>query len=288
MSLKVRKAVIPAAGFGTRFLPATRSVPKVMLPVLDTPTIHFAVEEAARAGIEKIVLVLSEGQDAVVGGYFGHVPDLERALERRGDRALLDRMRAISDMADVSYVYQREALGLGHAVLMANDLVGDEPFAVFLPDDLIFHDSPTIGAMVDLYHEHGGSVIAVKEVPDEAVPHLGIVDPVPVTDRVSEIVRMVEKPALADAPSNLAIIGRYVLSPRVFEELRRVTPGALGELQLTDAIAAVLRSEKAYAYRFPGVHFDTGTPLGLLKASIHVALQRDATSADLSSWLKER
>lgn len=286
--MKVRRAVIPAAGFGTRFLPATRSVPKVMLPVLDTPTIHFAVEEAARAGIEKIILILAEGQDAVVGDYFGHVPDLEQALERRGDQALLDRMRAISDMADVSCVHQREALGLGHAVLMASDLVGDEPFAVFLPDDLIFHDSPTIGAMVDLYHEHGGSVIAVKEVPDEAIPHLGIVDPVRVTDRVSEIVRMVEKPALADAPSNLAIIGRYVLSPRVFEELRRVTPGALGELQLTDAIAAVLRSEKAYAYRFPGVHFDAGTPLGLLKASIHVALERDDISADLTSWMKER
>ena len=286
--MKVRKAVIPAAGFGTRFLPATRSVPKVMLPVLDTPTIHFAVEEAAKSGIENVILILAEHQDTVVSDYFEHVPDLERALERRGDQALLDRMRAISDMADVSYVHQREALGLGHAVLMASALVGDEPFAVFLPDDLIFHDSPTIGAMVDLYHEHGGSVIAVKEVPDEAVPHLGIVDPVPVTDRVSEIVRMVEKPALADAPSNLAIVGRYVLSPRVFEELRRVTPGALGELQLTDAIAAVLRSEKAYAYRFPGVHFDAGTPLGLLKASIYVALERDDISADLGSWLKER
>ena len=282
--MRVRKAVIPAAGFGTRFLPATRSVPKVLLPVLDTPAIHYSVAEAAQAGIEQIVLVISAGHEAT-GQYFGRVAELEAALEKRGNERLLRQMVEISEMAEVSYVYQSQALGLGHAVLTARGSVGDEPFAVFLPDDLIWSETPTIGGMIDIFDERGSSVIAVKEVSDEAVPSLGIVDPRPISDTVSEVVGVVEKPRLEDAPSNLAIIGRYVLTPEVFDALERVRPGAIGEIQLTDALAGVIPTQGAYAYRFSGAHFDVGTPLGLLKASIYAAMQRQDMAADLKDWL---
>ena len=284
--MKVRKAVIPVAGFGTRFLPATRSIPKVMIPVFDHPPVHYAVQEATQAGIEHIIFVVSPGQEAV-NHYFDRVPDLESALKLRGNEALLKQMIEISDMAEISYIQQDKQLGLGHAVLTARPEVGEEPFAVFLPDDIIWNDSPTIGGMIEVYHRYENSVIAVKEVPDEAVPSLGIIDPRPMTDTISEIVRMVEKPSLEDAPSNLAIIGRYILPPEVFDALEHGRPGALGEIQLTDAIAALLSTQKAYAYRFPGVHFDVGTPIGLLKASVYAALQRPDLSEDLKGWLSE-
>lgn len=284
--MKVRKAVIPAAGFGTRFLPVTRTIPKVMLPVLDRPAIHFAVEEAAKAGIEHVVLVISRGQEAT-NDYFGRVPALEKALEERGNTPLLNSMLEISNMMETSVVYQDEQRGPGHAVLMAKDEVGDEPFAVFLPDDIIWSDSPTIGEMINVYSERGGCVISVKEVPDEAVPNLGIVDPKPIDDRVSEIIAMVEKPKLEDAPSNLAIIGRYVLPPEIFEAIEKGTPGAIGEIQLTDAIDAVRKQQGAYAYRFSGDHFDVGTPLGMLKASVYAALKRDDMAEGFKDWVKD-
>ena len=283
--MRVRKAVIPAAGFGTRFLPATRSIPKVMIPVLDKPAIHYAVEEAAQAGIEHIVFVITHDQEAV-GRYFDRLPELEDALQRRGDDDILKQMIEISEMAEISYVYQKQQLGLGHAVLAARAAVGNEPFAVFLPDDLIWNDEPTIRPMIDIFGEQGGSVIAVKEVSHAQVPSLGIVDPRPMGDYLSEIVGMVEKPSVEEAPSNLAIIGRYVLTPQVFDEIEAATPGAMGEIQLTDAIAALLSTQKAYAYRFPGVHFDVGTPVGLLKASVYAALQRDELSDGLRDWLR--
>ena len=284
--MNVRKAVIPVAGFGTRFLPATRSIPKVMIPVLDCPPVHYAVREAARAGIERVIFVVSPGQEAIIS-YFERVPELESALEQRGNYALLRQMTEITEMAKISWVTQERQLGLGHAVLMAKASVGDEPFAVFLPDDVIWSETPTIGQMMDVHAAYGSPVVAVKRVPDEAVPSLGIVDPRPVTESVSEIEGMVEKPSLEDAPSNLAIIGRYVLTPEVFGELERVKPGAVGEIQLTDAIAALLPSQKAYAYEFPGVHFDVGTPIGLLKASVYAALQRPALADDFREWLSE-
>ena len=284
--MRVRKAVIPAAGFGTRFLPVTRTIPKVMLPIVDLPAIHYSVEEAAKAGIEHVVLVISRGQEAT-SEYFERVPALEKALEDRGNTALLERMLAISDMVDITFVYQDEPLGLGHAVLMAREAVGDEPFAVFLPDDIIWSDTPTIGKMIDIYVERGGAVISVKEVPDEAVPSLGIVDPERITDDLSRIRRMVEKPKLEDAPSNLAIIGRYVLPPEIFQEIERTTPGAIGEIQLTDALDAIRESQGAYAYRFPGEHFDVGTPLGMLKASVYAGLHRDDIGQDLRDWLRD-
>ena len=284
--MRIRKAVIPAAGLGTRFLPVTKSVPKVMIPVLDKPAIHYCVEEAARAGIEQIILVISHGQESVAH-YFDRAPELERELEQRGHAALLKQVTEISEMAEVACVYQEQQLGLGHAVLTAKDAVGKEPFAVLLPDDLVWSEVPTIGAIAEVFAEHRNSVLAVREVPDEAVSRLGIIDPEPIDDRVSRAVRLVEKPALGEAPSNLAIVGRYVLTPEVFEALERVQPGALGEIQLTDAIAMLLATQQVYAYRFPGVHFDIGTPQGLLKASVYAALHRDDIAGDIRDWLAD-
>ena len=283
--MTIKKAVIPAAGFGTRFLPVTRTIPKVMLPVLDEPAIQFSVCEATNAGIEHIVFVISRGQEAT-NAYFQPVPALEQALESRGNAELLNEMREISSMIETSFVYQDEQLGLGHAVLMAKDEIGEEPFAVFLPDDIIFSDTPVIGDMIDVFAEHGSSVIAVKQVPDEAVSSLGIIDPEPLSDSVHIINGMVEKPRLEDAPSNLAVVGRYVLTPEVFDALENAQPGAIGEIQLTDAIDAVRAIQGAYAYEFAADHFDVGTPIGMLKASIYAALKREDMSGELREWVK--
>ena len=283
--MSIRKAIIPAAGFGTRFLPVTRTIPKVMLPVLNEPAIQFSVREAADAGIEHIVFVISRGQEAT-NDYFQPVPLLEHALEERGNADLLKEMRDISSMMQTSFVYQDEPLGLGHAVLMAKDEIGDEPFAVFLPDDIIWADSPPIGDMIKVFSEHKSSVIAVKQVPDEAIPNLGVIDPEPLNDKVYRIKGMVEKPRLEDAPSNLAIVGRYVLTPEVFDALKQAPPGAIGEIQLTDAIEAVRAEQGAYAYKIVADHFDVGTPLGMLKASVYAALKRDDMARELKAWLK--
>ena len=284
--MKVRKAVIPAAGFGTRFLPVTRTIPKVMLPVLDEPAIQFSVREAAQAGIERIVFVISRGQEAT-NDYFHPVPALEHALEARGNTALLESMREISSMVETSFVYQDEQLGLGHAVLMAKDEIGDEPFAVFLPDDIFYGDTPAIKDLVHVHSKHGSSVIAVKRVPDESVPSLGIIDPDPLGDNIYRIKGMVEKPRLEDAPSNLAIIGRYILTPEVFAALENAKPGAIGEIQLTDAIDAVRAEQGAFACEVTADHFDVGTPLGMLKASVYAALKRDDMSGELKEWLRD-
>ena len=283
--MSIRKAVIPTAGFGTRFLPVTRSVPKNMLPVLDRPSIHFAVEEAVAAGIEHVVFVLAHGQEAICR-YFDRLPELERALERRGEYDTLQQMIDITETVELSYVYQTRQLGPGHAVLTARAAVGDEPFAVFFPDDLILSDVPTIGSMIDLFMEHGRTVVAVEEVPDELVPSKGIVDARPAGDGVFEIAGLVEKPSASEAPSNLAIVGRYVLTPEVFDTLESVEPGTGGEIWLTDAIAMLLDTQGAYAYKFPGTLFDVGTPLGLQMASVYAALQRDGVGPSLRSWLR--
>ena len=283
--MTVRKAVIPVAGFGTRFLPATRSVPKNLLPAFDVPSIHFCVQEAALAGIEDVIFVVSDGQEAIAR-YFEQKPALERALAGRDDPSMLQRMLDIPCMANISLVEQTEQKGLGHAVLMARELVGDEPFAVFLPDDLIWAERPTIGEMIKIHERAGANVIAIKQVPDEAVPNLGIVAVESVSDTTSRIVGMVEKPALQDAPSNLAIIGRYVLDAGIFDTLERLPPGALGEIQLTDAIARHIEAPGVYGYRFSGEHHDVGTPLGMLKASLSAALRREDLRDDIQDWMR--
>jgi UTP--glucose-1-phosphate uridylyltransferase len=281
--MKAGTAVIPAAGLGTRFLPTTRSVPKVLLPVVDTPVIHLAVAEAAAAGIGRVVVVVSPGQEAVAG-YFREMPGLEEALRRRGREELLDLMAETAGLAEVESVVQEEALGLGNAVLMSRPLVGDEPFAVILPDDVIWGRPPTIGVMAEMVEDKGGSVIAVREASREMLSSLGVVDAVPAGDRLYEVRGVVEKPRPEEAPSNLAIVGRYVLAPEVFDLLESTPPGAGGEVQLTDAIAALLPSQSVYAYRFPGVHVDVGTPSGLLKASIYESLQRPELAEEIRAW----
>jgi UTP--glucose-1-phosphate uridylyltransferase len=257
-----------------------------MLPVLDTPVVHHAVQEASEAGIEHVVFVLSREQEAI-SNYFGRNTDLEAALEQRGDGDMLQRMLAIAEMVEISYVYQHEPLGLGHAILSTQAIVGDEPFAVFLPDDVIWSDAPTIGEMMGVFGRRGGCVVAVKEVPNEMIHSLGIVSSRPLDGRTLALDGMVEKPSIEDAPSNLAIIGRYVLVPELFEILRGTRPGARGEIQLTDALSTLLSTRPMFAYRFPGAHFDVGTPLGLLKASVHATLQRDDLAPGFREWLHE-
>ncbi len=266
----VRKAVIPVAGLGTRFLPVTRSVPKALLPVLGTPLIHHAVAEAAGSGIETVVLVISPGMESV-GGYFDERPDLEAALEASGRGALLEQQRQISQMADVVMVTQHEPLGLGHAVNLARKTIGAEYFAVILPDDVITGRMSALAQLLAVHDEHGGSVLAARAVPDEVVPTKGIIDAEPLAERVHRVRGLVEKPPLAEAPGNLSIIGRYVLSPLVFDHLARGSAGAGGEIQLTDAIQATVGDEDVFACEFEGDHCDAGEPKGLLMAALNAA-----------------
>lgn len=284
MGGSVRKAVIPAAGLGTRFLPATKTVPKVMLPVLDIPTLHLVVAEAAAAGIERVAVVVS-ATDEAIESYFQPNPALEAALRDSGKPDLAEAVRVIADLAEVETLIQDQPRGLGHAVSVATDWVGDEPFAVLLPDDLIWADGPTIGEMIALHDRLAATVLAVKQVPDEAVPGLGIVGAENMGERLYKVKEMVEKPALKDAPSNLAIIGRYVLTNEIFEALDKTAPGALGEIQITDAIAALIPTSGVYAYRFPGDHFDVGVPAGMLEAAIHLALTRPEMAPRLRRYI---
>ena len=271
--MKVRKAVIPAAGLGTRFLPTSKSVPKELLPILDKPMIQYGVEEAAAAGIEEIVIVTSPGKEALEH-YFRKDPEIEQMLQDSGSEELLEMVRQVSSLAQFSFVTQERPLGLGHAVLTAKDLVGDEPFVVILPDDLIWHTEGASHQMLGVFEKYGSSVVAVEEVPMEAVKNYGVVDSRVVEDRVHKIEGLVEKPDPKDAPSNRAIVGRYILTPEIFSCLQRTVPGAKGEIQLTDGMALLLERQKMYAYQFQGTRYDGGTPLGLLKASLGIGLKR--------------
>lgn len=284
--MPIRKAVIPAAGWGTRFLPATKVVPKEVLPIIDQPVIEHAVEEALAAGITEIILVISEGKEAI-GRYFETAPELEAFLERKGDRARLERVRAAKKVS-IRSVVQPEQLGLGHAVLMAKEAVGDEPFAVFLPDDVIDAPVPAIKQLMGVYRKTGASVLAVNRVPKAEVSRYGVIDGEEVWPRTHRLRRVVEKPKAEDAPSDLAVVGRYILSPRIFAMLERTKPGAIGEIQLTDGIDGLLREEEVYAYEYEGELLDAGTPLGLLKASVRVALKRPDIGPDFRHWLKEQ
>ncbi len=286
--MRVRKAVFPAAGWGTRFLPATKAQPKEMLPLVDKPVIQYAVEEAVAAGIEQVIIVTSS-QKRAIEDHFDHSFELESLLEARGDIEMLRRVRRIGDMAQVSYVRQKEQLGLGHAVLMAKELVGHEPFAVILSDDVVTGPRSCIGQLVDAYHRTGGSTLAVMSVPHEETSRYGVVDVDPAWDgddaRLSRIRGVVEKPAPDHAPSNLAIIGRYVLTPKIFAKLEQTPAGSGGEIQLTDAIEALMQEQEVFAYAFEGTRHDAGTTMGWLKASLELALDREEFAPELRAYL---
>jgi UTP--glucose-1-phosphate uridylyltransferase len=275
---KVRKAVFPEAGLGTRFLPATKAQPKEMLALVDKPLIQYAVEEAIHSGIQNIVIVTGRGKTAIED-HFDVSFELEHLLETRNKKDLLAAVRDISDMIDVAYVRQREALGLGHAVLRARAIVGNEPFAVVLSDDVIEADIPCLRQLLDVYDFFGSSVVALMEVPADQISAYGVVDAEPVahngcSDRLYRVRNMVEKPKQGEAPSNLAIIGRYVLTPEIFPSLEAIEPGSLGEIQLTDGLKHLLRTRPVYGYRFEGTRYDAGDKLGFLRATVEFALRR--------------
>lgn len=282
---KVRKCVVPAAGLGTRFLPATKAVPKELLPIVDTPTLQYIVGEAGAAGIEDVILITARGKGSMAD-HFDLSPELEEILSARGKLKERDAIRAITHMARLVSVRQHEPLGLGHAVLQAANLVGDEPFAVILGDDIIDADVPGIQQLVQCYERTGKGVVALMEVRPEETHLYGIAAGEMIDERTMAIERMVEKPK-SDAPSNLAVIGRYVLPARVFQLLRETKPGVGGEIQLTDALAALAREEGLVGYCFEGQRYDAGDRLGYLKANIAFALKRPDLRPGLESWLRE-
>ena len=285
--MKIRKAVFPAAGLGTRFLPATKAQPKEMLPLVDKPIIQYVIEEAVAAGLTQIIIVTGRGKNAIED-HFDRSYELERLLEARGKTDLLEQVRAVSSMITVAYVRQGEALGLGHAVLMARDLVGDEPFAVMLGDDIIDSAVPCMKQMVDVFHRHEGPVIAVQQVPTNAISAYGVIDaePVPGDDRVYRIRDLVEKPPASKAPSDLAIIGRYILTPDIFDALIKTQTDEGGEIQLTNGIRVLRENRPLWAYRFEGVRHDAGNKLGFLKATVEFALKRPDLGGPFREYLK--
>ncbi len=290
--MPVKKAVIPAAGLGTRFLPVTKSVPKELLPILDRPMLQYVVEEAAEGGVEEVIIVAAPGKEGIVS-YFQPSPALERRLSENGEQGLLDKVLHASRIAKVSFVIQEEALGLGHAVLTARDAVGDEPFVVILPDDIV-HPSTSSGRtgpgvvaqMADIFDRTHAGVVAVEPMPWETVHNYGVVDALPASDRLHQVRGLVEKPQREEAPSNLSIVGRYILPPEIFDCLERTRPGAKGEIQLTDGMLMLLESAELYAYEFQGIRYDGGQPLGLLRASLEYALRRDDTRAATVEMLR--
>jgi UTP--glucose-1-phosphate uridylyltransferase len=286
--LRVRKAVFPAAGWGTRFLPATKAQPKEMLPLVDKPVIQYAVEEAVAAGIEQVIIVTSS-QKRAIEDHFDHSYELEHLLESKGDIEMLRQVRQIGDMAQVSYVRQKEQLGLGHAVLMAKELVGHEPFAVILSDDVVVSERSCIAQLIEVYRHTHSSVVAVMQVPREDTGRYGVIAPDERADtgdgRLTKVRALIEKPRPEDAPSDLAIIGRYVLTPKIFEKLEQTPRGAGGEIQLTDAIEALMAEQDVYAYAFEGRRFDAGTTMGWLKASVELALERPDIGTEFRRYL---
>jgi UTP--glucose-1-phosphate uridylyltransferase len=285
---KIRKAVFPAAGLGTRFLPATKAIPKEMLCLVDKPLIQYGVEEAVAAGCTEIIIVTGRDK-AAMEDHFDYSPELEAALEAKGKRELLDVVRSVSKLARIVYTRQPHPLGLGHAVLMAKEIIGDEPFCVLLPDDIVDADVPCMKQMVEAFHETQSSILASEIVEGPAISAYGVLDctTVATNPRLLDVKGMVEKPKFKDAPSQNAIIGRYILTPRIFEMIETIKPGAGGELQLTDAIKALLQHEKVYGFHYEGKRHDAGDKLGFLKATVELALKRHDLGPGFREWLKE-
>ena len=286
-SQRIRKAVFPAAGLGTRFLPATKAQPKEMLPLVDKPIIQYVIEEAVAAGLANIIIVTGRGKNAIED-HFDVSYELEKLLEERGKTDLLEQVRAISSMINVSYVRQGETLGLGHAVLMAKDLIGDEPFAVMLGDDIIDSAVPCMRQMVDVFERHHGPMVAVQQVPSEDISAYGVIAGTPEGDsgRLYRVRDMVEKPKAQDAPSDLAIIGRYILTPDIFDALEKTPRDKGGEIQLTNGIRTLIEARPVFGYRFEGVRHDAGNKLGFLKATVEFALKREDLGGPFREYLK--
>ncbi len=284
--MSIRKAVIPAAGLGTRFLPATKRVPKELLPIVDVPTIQYIVKEAVDSGIEEIIFITGRGKSAIVD-HFDHAPELEQKLEEQGKHELLESILEASSMASIVSVRQREPKGLGHAVLCAKDVIGDEPFVVLLGDDLVDDPTPCSKQMIDVFSQYGKSVAALMRVSDEDVPKFGIVGGHAVDERVYELDTMVEKPDLESAPSNLAIVGRYILKPEIFKYLEETKPGKGGEIQLTDAMARMMKVEGFVGYEFSGKRYDAGDKFGFLQANIAYGMKRRDIAPRLKAFMRE-
>lgn len=283
---KIKKAIIPAAGLGTRFLPATKAMPKEMLPILDTPTIQYIVEEAARAGIEDIIIVTGKHKRAIED-HFDNQKELESTLKDKGKLDLLEKVQHSTDLANIFYVRQKEQKGLGHAIWTARQFFGDEPFAVLLGDDIVQSETPAIQQLIEQYEVTQKSVIGVQEVPYEETHRYGIVEPKTKQGRRYEVNQFVEKPAPGTAPSNLAIMGRYVLTPEIFKYLDTQDVGAGGEIQLTDAIERLNQDDSVYAYEFDGTRYDVGEKIGFVKTTLHFALNDPSMKEEMTQYIKD-
>ncbi|MQY61233.1 UTP--glucose-1-phosphate uridylyltransferase GalU [bacterium] len=283
--MKIRKALIPAAGFGTRFLPATKSQPKEMLPVVDKPLIQYGVEEAVQSGIESIGIVISRGKSSIED-YFDRSPELEQFLEEKGKSDFLEQVRRIANLAEFCYLRQKKALGLGHAILMGESYIGQEPFAVLLPDDIFDCPTPCTKQLIDAYSELGASIIVLGRVDEEGTKKYGIVKPKQISEKVFQIEDMIEKPGPERAFSDLGILGRYIFHPDIFEAIKKTDPDKGGEIQITDAIKILLETKPVYGYLFEGKRYDAGDKLGFLEASIDLALKRPEFGQKLREYLK--
>ncbi len=283
---QIKKAIIPAAGLGTRFLPATKAMPKEMLPILDKPTIQYIVEEASRAGIEDIIIVTGKHKRAIED-HFDNQKELEMVLEDKGKTELLEKVQYSTELANIFYVRQKEQKGLGHAIYSARQFIGDEPFAVLLGDDIVESDTPAIKQLMEVYEETGNSVIGVQEVPEPETHRYGIIDPLSKKERRYEVQKFVEKPEQGTAPSNLAIMGRYVLTPEIFDYLKTQKKGAGNEIQLTDAIERMNSEHQVFAYDFIGNRYDVGEKLGFVKTTIEYALKDESMKDELKQFIKK-
>ena len=285
--MKVRKAIIPAAGLGTRFLPATKAQPKEMLPRVDKPTIQYLIEEAVASGIEEILIITGRNKKSIED-HFDKSVELEMELEKAGKQEMLDLVRGISDMVDIHYIRQKEPRGLGHAIYCAKSFVGHEPFAVMLGDDVVESEVPCLKQLIDCFNEYKTTILGVQTVSPENVDKYGIVDGIHIEDRVYKVKRLVEKPVIEEAPSNIAILGRYIITPQIFDILENTKPGKGNEIQLTDALETLIKSEAMYAYDFEGRRYDVGDKLGFLQATVEFALKREELREDFIEYLNKK
>ncbi|MBQ7704972.1 MAG: UTP--glucose-1-phosphate uridylyltransferase GalU [Selenomonadaceae bacterium] len=283
--MKVRKAVIPAAGLGTRFLPATKAQPKEMLPIVDKPTIQYIIEEAASAGVEDIIIVTGRSKRSIED-HFDRSIELEMELEKAGKAELLEMVKSISEIANIHFIRQKQPLGLGHAVLTASHFIGEEPFAVLLGDDVVVSQKPVLQQMVEVFNEYKTSILGVQEVSDEAISLYGAVDGRQVDEDIYKVRDLIEKPKKENAPSNIAVLGRYILTPTIFSYLENQAPGVGGEIQLTDALNRLSKDEAMYAYVFKGHRYDVGSKMGFLQANIEFALRNPEIADDLKKYLQ--